>query len=432
MAPAKPSDNTRRSEILDTAEFLIATRGLRTSLQEIASAAGILTGSLYHHFVSRDDLLLALVRRYHSDLADVSAAGLRRLDAHDSVTAEDKIIELGAAIAQCAVRNRAALQMSFYGAPFDNAELVELLRASPVSAVDAMVQTLRAGRWNGAVRPELDLPVLANRLCQSMLHVGFDVVRGDLPPAEVATALCRIMLKGLVFDPPADDGLDESAALRAAQQVIDTWTDNQTAVAGLNAKAAHIRRTALTVFGRKGFEVTTIRDIAAAASLNAATVYRIIGSKEDLLASIMRDFGAKTVTASVAAMDAPATPVQKLDALSWIFINAVAQFPDEWKIQLAWMRQSPPGTPNPGYAFGERMQQLRELLTAGIDSGDLRGHGISRDLLTRCVMDVLWVPEDIIRDTGIRGALTLARETVFRGVSQRRDLSAGTVGPLQK
>ena len=39
-------DGTRRSEILQTAATLIASSGLRTSLQEIADAAGILPGLL--------------------------------------------------------------------------------------------------------------------------------------------------------------------------------------------------------------------------------------------------------------------------------------------------------------------------------------------------------------------------------------------------
>src|ERR1043165_8054263 len=47
-------DGTRRTEILQTAASLIASSGLRTSLQEIADAAGILPGSLYHHFDSKE------------------------------------------------------------------------------------------------------------------------------------------------------------------------------------------------------------------------------------------------------------------------------------------------------------------------------------------------------------------------------------------
>ena len=59
---------TRRTEILQTAASLIASSGLRTSLQEIADAAGILPGSLYHHFESKEAILVELIRRYQDDL----------------------------------------------------------------------------------------------------------------------------------------------------------------------------------------------------------------------------------------------------------------------------------------------------------------------------------------------------------------------------
>ena len=415
MAIEQPADSSRRAEILQTAETLIATSGLRTSLQEIATAAGILTGSLYHHFASRDDLLLELVRRYHADLTRAGELGLQRLDAHDTATVEDKVIELGADIARCAVRNRAALQMSFYEAPTESPILVELLRHPPKSLQDAMVQTLRAGRWSGYVRSDLDLAVVADRMCQSMLHVGLDVIRRDAEADEVAGALCRIMLSGLAIRPDTDEELGGSPALSAADAVIATWSADD---GDRGAKATHIRNAARTVFGRKGFEVATIRDIATEADLNAATVYRIIGSKDQLLASIMRDFGEKTVTASVAVLQSAATVAQKLDAISWIFINAVDQFPDEWKIQLAWMRQSPPDSPNPGYAFASRMEQLAELLAAGGRAGDLRIDAAPLDVLSRCVMDVLWIPGNIIAEIGTAAALTLARDTVLRGITR--------------
>src|SRR5262245_52071019 len=55
------ADRARRSEILQTAAALIASSGLRTSLQEIADAAGILAGSLYHHFESKEAILIELI-----------------------------------------------------------------------------------------------------------------------------------------------------------------------------------------------------------------------------------------------------------------------------------------------------------------------------------------------------------------------------------
>ena len=64
----------RRTEILQTAASLIASSGLRTSLQEIADAAGILPGSLYHHFESKEAILVELLHRYHADLDRIASA----------------------------------------------------------------------------------------------------------------------------------------------------------------------------------------------------------------------------------------------------------------------------------------------------------------------------------------------------------------------
>ncbi len=422
-------ESSRRAEILATAEALIATTGLRTSLQQIASAAGILTGSLYHHFASKEALLIELVRRYHADLTEVGAAGLRRLDSADAGGVEDTIVELAADIARCAVRNRAALQMSFLEAPTESPELKGLLSQRPVAIQDAMVQTLRAGRWSGYLRADLDLAPLADRICQSMLHVGLDVIRCDAPADDVARVLCQILLHGLAAQPAENRRLDRSAARAAADAALAQWGDSADPVAAERtdqppsdgeAKADHIRRSARTVFARKGFELTTIRDIAAEAGLNAATVYRVIGAKDRLLGSIMQAFGDKISAATVAALESDSSTVEKLDAVIWTHINAVLRFPDEWKIQLAWMRHAPPDTQSPAQSFGQRMQDLATLLIQGLDAGDLRVEPRPPlDLLARCVIDVLWVPENLIRDLGAEGALAMARDDVIRGVASR-------------
>jgi len=167
-----------------------------------------------------------------------------------------------------------------------------------------------------------------------------------------------------------------------------------------------------------------IGDIAAAAGLGTGTVYRLIGSKDELLASIMESFGNKAGGGFASVLRTDATPVEKLDALSWVNINALDQFPDEWKIQLAWMRQSPPDTPNPGLAFTMRLRQLRTLLSEGIESGDIRiEDSPSLSMLARYVMDALWVPENIVRAQGKHAALLNARDTLVRGAAER-DTSA--------
>jgi AcrR family transcriptional regulator len=408
-------DGTRRTEILQTAALLIATSGLRTSLQEIAEAAGILPGSLYHHFESKEAILVELLGRYHEDLDRIAEDAQAKLDDPASRSAFDRIVDLSSAIAQCAVTHRAALQMSFYEGPSSNPELTALAQRRPTALLQAMLQTLRAARWSGYIRSDVDLPVLSDRIVQTMLQVGLDVIRQNAGPDKVAALLCRILLEGLAADPPTDEHLDRSAAFLAADAVVQSWTDDSEA----DDKAAHVRAVARTEFGRKGYEVTTVRDIASAAGMGTGTVYRLIGSKDELLASIMQSFGEKVAMGWTEVLSADASPIEKLDALSWINTNALDRFGDEFRIQLAWMRQSPPDTPNPGWLFTKRVRQMKSLLAEGMRAGEINIDSPPNELLARSVIGVGWIPENILRDLGTRRALIHVRDTTLRGVVER-------------
>jgi AcrR family transcriptional regulator len=409
-------DATRRTEILQTANTVIASSGLRTSLQQIADAAGILAGSLYHHFESKEAILIELIRRYHADLDRVGEIALKRLDKPDPrpVPVSEQIIGLGCAIARCAVDHRAALQMSFYEGPSADPELMELTKRRPAAIQAAMLQLLRAGRSDGYIRSDVELPILADRICQSMLHVGLDVIRHKASSDQVATVLCRLHLHGLASGRPSDGDLDRSKAFAAADDVVRAWADD---AEEYDEKAAHVRAVARGEFGRRGYEMTTIRDIASAAGMGTGTVYRIIGSKDELLMSIMLSFGKKVGDGWTKVLRSDATVVEKLDALSWVNINALDQFPDEFRIQLAWMRQSPPDAADPGWSFTTRVRQMKSLLSRGMRSGEIRFESPTAEMLARCVIGVQWIPENILRELGTRQSLIHARDTVLRGIA---------------
>jgi AcrR family transcriptional regulator len=64
---AAPTD--RREVILREAAELFARQGVAaTTVREIADAAGILSGSLYHHFASKDDIVDAVLSTFLTDL----------------------------------------------------------------------------------------------------------------------------------------------------------------------------------------------------------------------------------------------------------------------------------------------------------------------------------------------------------------------------
>jgi AcrR family transcriptional regulator len=179
------------------------------------------------------------------------------------------------------------------------------------------------------------------------------------------------------------------------------------------------RAAARSEFSRRGFEVTSIRDIATAAGLPPGTVYRHIGSKEELLKSIMVSFIEKVGAAWSNIARADSSPIEKLDALSWLSINALDRFPDEFTIQLGWMRQAPPHIAEPAWSFDARVHEINGLLSEGMKDGDLRIEAPSAETLARCVIGSLWIPPNIVRELGPRAALIHCRDTVLRGITVR-------------
>src|SRR5258705_12512514 len=56
-----PRQDNRRAQLLDAAARLFRTRGFHaTSMRDIAKAVGMLSGSIYYHFDSKDEMLLAV------------------------------------------------------------------------------------------------------------------------------------------------------------------------------------------------------------------------------------------------------------------------------------------------------------------------------------------------------------------------------------
>lgn len=407
----------RRAEILETASAMFASSGFRTSLSDIADACGIRAGSLYHHFDSKDAIIVELVERYQADLDELAKDALVALDAPGQRPIGDLIVDLGTALSACAVRHRAALLLTLYDPPSGASdELVRIAKRSPTAVEKAMLETLRAGRARGYIRPGIDLAALADRLCQVLLHVSLGVFEGVRGADEVPALRCRALLHGIATDPPSDAALDASSAFAAADRTVESWGRGEE---DGGSQLPMLRAVARAEFGRKGYEATTVRDIAAAAGLSTGSVYRLVGSKDELLGSIMRSFTVTMRSAWSNVLRADASAVEQIDALTWVNINAVERFSDEYNIQLAWLRESPPDTTNLGLSFGARLADLKSLLARGARSGELAVEAPSSDIRAWSLFELLWMPENIVAELGPRGALTLARETLLRGAASR-------------
>ena len=391
------------------------------SLQEIAHACGILPGSLYHHFDSKEAIVSELVGRYLDDLEAVAA---RAAPAGDRVPIEEQIVEFGRSIAACGVKHRAALLATLYEPPTDLGDPSPDLggpspgraHESPAAIEGAMLALLQRARDSGIVRPGIDLAMLSDRLCQSMLHVGVGVSHLTPGAERVPELRLHILLHGIARGAPSDAALDASSPIKAVEKMVAAWDEG---MGGDDERVAHLQAVARKEFGRRGFEATTMRDLAAAAGLSTGTVYRSFRSKDELLLSIMRTYSREARWAWAAALESEGSPLERLDAVMCANIHLLDRFSDEFRIQLAWLRQSPPTTPDLGRWFTWHLRQVKRLLADGAEAGQVDLRGAPADVRARCVYEATVIPPGIIATGGVRGAHCLARDTVLRGALVR-------------
>jgi AcrR family transcriptional regulator len=404
----------RRTEILDTAAELFATSGVRTSLKDIADACGIQTGSLYHHFESKEAIFVELIERYRADLLTLAADARTELASGADRSALDRIEALGTALAECGVRHRAALLLTLNEPPTGaGEELVRVSSPMPLAVDAAMLEIVETGVTAGEIRADLDAEEFADQVCQAMLHTTVGLLPDDAGVVQVATIRCHALLHGIATDPPTDAELDRSDALRAVDEVIASWTEPEDEDESL----ALLRGVARAEFGRRGYDATTIRDIAAAAGFSTASIYRRFASKDELLGSIMDSFASKVSAAWSAALSAPSTVVERIDALSWANINVVDRSSDEYHVLQNWLREAPPSTRDQGWTFLTRLREIEELLEEGARTGEVSIGDSEPRLAPWALFHLLWLPENLVRRDGPEAGLAFIRSTVLRGAA---------------
>ncbi len=421
MKPSPQVDErVRRKEILDTAARLFGSSGPRTSVREIADACGILPGSLYHHFPSKEAILVELVKRYQTELDSIAHDVLEDLRRSAATPVVDRIVTVAEAIFDCALRHRAGLFQTLYDPPASaGVELVKAARSTPVVVDNAILEVLFAARTAGLIRSTVDLQRLSQQICRSLLYTTPDAIYDSRVALQLPAVKCRMLLEGLSARQVDSAVLDQSKAYATAAATIAGWDRAGTDTAA-DARMGLLWSVARSEFGRRGYEATTIRDVAAAAGMSTGTVYRVIGSKNDLLESIMSAYLRRVAEGWNAVLASDSTPIEKLDALLWLNINVLDRFGDDYKIQLAWFRPNPVVTfAHFAQSYIDRLKQSKILLAEGLRTGLIRASPASIEIQAHSLLELVWMPEDLVRSAGPRATLALARDSLLRGAIER-------------
>jgi AcrR family transcriptional regulator len=186
---------TRRDELLAIAARLFAERGFKnTTVRDIADAAGILSGSLYHHFDSKEAMVDELLDSFQKELwqqydaiessertprEKLEAVVRASFDAIDQHHSEVAIFQTDAA----------------YLATFDRFAYLE---ERNTRFRDLWTGLLTEGVASGELRSDLNVE-LVYRFLRDTVWVAVRWYRpgGELSPAQVADQYLHILLDGI-------------------------------------------------------------------------------------------------------------------------------------------------------------------------------------------------------------------------------------------
>jgi TetR/AcrR family transcriptional regulator, cholesterol catabolism regulator len=187
--------SARRSEIVGIAAELFASKGYaNTTVREIADAAGILSGSLYHHFDSKESMIEALLRdfleRIDAQYRSVIAAAADPVDALRELVhaAFGALATDRAAVAVMLNEYNLLVQYPRFAFLHDSVEESERL----------WVGVLETGMRRGALRADVPADAVY-RFLRDAIWVSVRWYRPDGPqrPDDVAEEYLTVLLSGL-------------------------------------------------------------------------------------------------------------------------------------------------------------------------------------------------------------------------------------------
>ncbi|APU39849.1 TetR/AcrR family transcriptional regulator [Streptomyces sp. NPDC056254] len=189
----------RRRELLDTAAEVFAAQGYNaTTVRKIADAAGMLAGSLYYHFDSKESMLDEILSAFLTELWDgydaVLAAGLGPRETIEALVTESfrEIDRHRAAVAIYQKESRTlSTQPRFH-----------YLSDSQVKFEKAWLGTLERGVAAKVFRADLDIR-LTYRFVRDTVWVAASWYRpgGQHSPDEIARQYLSMVLDGIALRP---------------------------------------------------------------------------------------------------------------------------------------------------------------------------------------------------------------------------------------
>jgi len=141
-----------------------------------------------------------------------------------------------------------------------------------------------------------------------------------------------------------------------------------------NEKPAEVLKVAAGLFQTRGYQGTSMDDVAAGVSLNKGTIYHYFPSKAAILYEIYAQTQ-RAVIASIEDIDPEASPIDALDQLIRAQLHLLVEFPAETVVyfqEMRWITEWFDAEQVKEIRKRERVftQFVTDLVQRGIDEGD--------------------------------------------------------------
>jgi TetR/AcrR family transcriptional regulator, cholesterol catabolism regulator len=184
----------RRADVLRLASELVAQKGFRaTTVREIADAAGILSGSLYHHFESKESIGDEILTGFLNDiLADYRGAVAAAAGPRDAI---ERIVRTSSHTLE---RHRAALTMLQNDwSYFSTQPRFTYLRKDLREIERIWIGQLERGVESGVFRADLDIKI-AYRLLRDLLWLPMTTLQAEgVSTDRVVDAFLQLLFEGI-------------------------------------------------------------------------------------------------------------------------------------------------------------------------------------------------------------------------------------------
>ena len=196
---AETQGNTRRSELLAIAAGLFAEKGFKnTTVRDIADASGILSGSLYHHFDSKESMVDEILSTFQEELFASYDAVLASND--DARTKIEKAVRLSF---EAIDKHRHEVAIFQNEADYlGGFERFAYLAERNAQSREVWITLLDEGVRTGALRPDLDIE-LTYRFIRDTVWVAVRWYRPGrkLTHERIADQYLTILLDGIAKEP---------------------------------------------------------------------------------------------------------------------------------------------------------------------------------------------------------------------------------------